>query len=66
MSTNYVDKVYDVVKFESVGMDAIYDDYIIHLVGILGLNLLREHRLVESCGEINGRTLYTLCRKEES
>lgn len=63
MSVDYTDKVYDIVKNESIGMDAIYEDYIIHLVGILGLNLLREHRLVESCGMVNGRTLYALCEK---
>lgn len=61
---DYVDKVYEVVKAESIGMDAIYDDYIIHLVGVLGLNLLKKHKLVESCGEINGRTLYVLCKKD--
>ena len=39
-------------------VDAVYEDVIINLVGKRGLELLREFRLIESCGIINGRKLY--------
>ena len=48
-------------KKESRGLDAIYEDYIISLVGARRLHVLRKYKLVESCGSINGRPLYTLC-----
>lgn len=57
----YVDQVYKVVKAECEGLDSIYEDYIIHMVGVFGLNALKAHKLVETCGVINGRQLYVLC-----
>lgn len=59
----YVDDVYNIVRLDCEGMDAIYKDYIIQMVGVYGLNVLIEHKLVESCGIVNGRQLYTLCEK---
>lgn len=61
----FVDLVYDTVKLESEGLDSIYRDYIINLVGVMGLNALIEYKLVEGCGIINGRKLYVLCDKTE-
>lgn len=60
----YVNLVYDIVKMESVGMDAIYRDYITHLVGVFGLNALLENKLLESCGTVHGRKLYVLRDKK--
>lgn len=40
--------------------DALYEDAIVNLVGKRGLQLLREFKLVESCGIINGNKLYAL------
>ena len=60
---SFVDLVYDTVKYESQGLDSIYRDYIINLVGVMGLNALIEHKLVEGCGIINGRKLYVLCER---
>lgn len=59
-----VDQVYEVVKNESVGFDAIYEDYILELVGEEGLYALKDNRLVETCGVVYGRQLYVLCNKE--
>lgn len=59
----YVDYVYDFVKKDCEGMDSVYADYIITLVGEHGLNALKEHNLVEGCGILNGRKLYVLCDK---
>ena len=63
MTMMYVDYVYGYVKHCSKGMDAIYEDYILHLVGITGLNSLKENNLVEPCGVVNGRQLYVLVEK---
>lgn len=60
----YVDYVYGYVKHCSKGVDAIYEDYILHLVGITGLNSLKENGLLEACGIVNGRQLYALVKKE--
>ena len=40
--------------------DAIYENAIIALVGEVGLMLMRTHGLIEGCGEVFGRKLYTL------
>ena len=61
----YAKHVYDIVRRESIGMDSIYGDYIQQLVGVFGLNALIEHKLVESCGVVNGRQLYVLCEMKE-
>ncbi len=60
----YSDYVYDIIKGECEGMDAIYEDYIIQLVGEYGLKALQEYELVEGCGVLNGRRLYVLCDKK--
>ena len=61
----YVDYVYDIVRLDCLEMDAIYADYIKQMVGVYGLNALIDHKLIESCGVINGRQLYTLCKRVE-
>lgn len=60
----YVDYVYQIVKDDCGDMDSIYGDYIKQMVGVYGLNALIEHRLVETCGVVNGRQLYVLCDKK--
>lgn len=56
----FVDKVYFAVAKECQGLDAIYEDYIISLVGEEGFDILREEKVLTTCGSINGRNLYTL------
>lgn len=41
-------------------VDAVYEDAIIDIIGQHGLDLIREFRLMEPCGVINGRKLYAL------
>ena len=60
----YLDKVYDTVKAETEGFDAIYEDYICNLVGDAGLEALIKNKLLETCGVVNGRQLYVLCEKK--
>lgn len=58
--TQFMDKVYFAVARECQGMDAIYEDYIISLVGEEGFDILREEKVLTTCGSIDGRNLYTL------
>lgn len=62
----YVDYVYNMVSTECQEMDSIYADYIIRLVGVYGLNTLIAYQLVETCGVVNGRQLFTLLNKKET
>ena len=59
----YAEYVYDIVRLDCEGMDSIYKDYIKQMVGVYGLNALLENGYLESCGVINGRQLYVLCKK---
>lgn len=60
----YCENCYQILKLESENLDAIYEDYIIHLIGVAGLTELRGRNLLEPCGVVNGRPLYVLCDKE--
>ena len=60
---SYLDYVYAIIKDVCNGMDAIYEDYIIRTVGEAGLCELRGAKLLEACGVVNGRQLYTLVAK---
>ena len=57
-------QIYKIVKNESKGLDAIYEDYIISLVGLYGLLILKGNKLLETCGVVNGRQLYALVEKD--
>ena len=60
----YVDYVYEIVKAELEFFEALYEDYIINLVGHAGLTELRSHGLLEGCGAIANRQLYVLVNKD--
>lgn len=59
--SDQLDFYYRIMWAEFQGTDALCDDYIMHMIGIVGLNALRDNHLIESCGVVNGRKLYTLC-----
>lgn len=61
----YTDAVYELIKEECGGMDSIYEDYIVKLVGQCGLGALKRANLIESCGVVNCRRLWVLCEKNE-
>lgn len=61
----YADHVYEIVENELGDFDAIYEDYIINLVGYAGLNALRLNKYIETCGIVNGRQLYVICKPEK-
>lgn len=56
-----LEKIYKHLKEHTEGLDAVYEDYIIQEVGLVGLEALKKNHLVESCGSVNGRPLYVLC-----
>lgn len=60
--TMNVNKLYQFVEEQCEGYDSIYEDYLIRLVGNYGLALLKENKLIETCGVINGRQLYVLSK----
>ena len=59
----YADYCYQILKNDIKGLDAMYEDYIIHLIGVAGLTELRGNHLLEPCGIIHERQLYTLVTK---
>ena len=61
----YVNDVYQILKEDCRDLDAIYRDYIIRLVGEVGLSYLVANGLLETCGAVNGRQLYALLEKGE-
>lgn len=56
-------KLFEYVYGRCGDMDAVYEDYIKALVGEYGLELLLANKYLETCGVINGRQLYVLCKK---
>lgn len=56
----FAEHVYMILKEDSKDMDAIYEDYILHMVGSVGLFALKDYKLIETCGIVNGRQLYAL------
>ena len=59
----YITQLYFLVKEEYEGLDSIYEDSLIHLIGVYGIHVLKENKLLETCGVSNGRQLYVLCDK---
>lgn len=59
--TTYDEYIYNYIKEECGDLDCIYEDFIIRLVGELGLLSLKKNQHIETCGVINGRQLYVLC-----
>lgn len=62
----YAEVVYNFLRQDAAGLDAIYEDYIIDTIGRYGLQALIKYRYLETCGVVNGRQLYTLCCEGES
>jgi hypothetical protein len=60
---SYYKQCYWIIKEATKDMDAVYEDYITHLIGVTGLAELQHHNLLEPCGIVQGRQLYTLLDK---
>ena len=60
----YADYCYQILKSSNKGMDAMYEDYIVHLIGVAGLTELRGNGLLETCGIVLDRQLYALVDKK--
>ena len=61
----HVDYVYEIVKSDTQGFDAIYRDAIIQMVGVYRFNALYEAKLLEGCRSVNARELYVLLDRKE-
>ena len=61
---SYADHVYKIIKNEGRNWDALYQDFILEMVGVCGMEALLESKLIETCGVVNGRQLFVLCEKE--
>jgi hypothetical protein len=59
----YADYCYQILKSNEKSLEAMYEDYIIHLIGVAGLTELRGSHLLETCGIVLGRKMYVLCDK---
>lgn len=57
-----VKELYYYLEDRCEGLDSIYEDVILGLVGSYGLVVLKDAGLLETCGVINGRQLYVLCK----
>ena len=64
MYMTYADYCYQILKSDAKALDAVYEDYIINLIGVAGLTELRGNSLLEPCGIVLGRQLYTLVDKK--
>ena len=62
--TDIADYLYQIIKDDTEGINAIYKDYIINLIGEAGFFALKMNKLIESYGSINDRELYMLIEKE--
>ena len=51
----YARLVYEIVKNETDGFDAVDKDFIKHCVGIYGLNALLKAKLLERCGVVSSK-----------
>lgn len=56
----YAEYCHAILKRDAKGLDAMYEDYIIHVIGVAGLTELRTNNLLEPCGVVHGRHLYAL------
>ena len=56
----YQESVYEIIKEDYEGLDSVYEDYIVSLVGKYGLDALKAYGKLEACGVVNGRQLYVL------
>lgn len=64
MCMTYAEYCYQILKSDSKALDAVYEDYIIRLIGVAGLTELRGNHLLEPCGIVLDRQLYTLVDKK--
>ena len=55
----YAPTVFDVLREDIRGLDAVYEDYVIRVVGQEGFDILREKKYLTTCGSVAGRNLYT-------
>ena len=53
-------EVYNFIKSSYPKADTLYEDTILNLVGIYGLNILKENHMIETCAKFGERKLYAI------
>ena len=61
----FVNYIHDIVLLDCSDLDAVYEDHLKAMFGTYGLNALLVNKRIESCGVVNGRRLYAICKKAE-
>ena len=57
---SYIGVIHQIMLVEAETIDAVYEDYILKLVGSYGLKALLDCGLIEPCGSVDGRRLYSI------
>ena len=57
---SYIAHIHCIMLIESADLDAVYEDYILKLVGTFGLKDLKACGLIEPCGRVNGKQMYKI------
>lgn len=55
-----LDKIIEVLETAFEGLDALYEDYIVDLVGAPNFKKSRDQKVLLVCWSISGRTLYVM------
>ena len=59
----FVNYIHKIALLDCSDLDAVYEDRLKEMFGTYGLNALLINKRIESCGIINGRRLYAICKK---
>lgn len=59
--TEATKEIYEYLKDRCEGLDVIYEETILALVGSYGLVVLKDAKLLKTHDVLNGRKVYTLC-----
>ena len=60
LTNETVESIYATLKAKSANCETLYEDVIISHIGKSGFDLLRKHKLIETCAMFNGRKLYAI------
>lgn len=62
--TEATKEIYEYLKDRCEGLDIIYEETILALVGSYGLVVLKDAKLLKTYDVLNGRQVYALCDME--
>lgn len=62
--TEATKEIYEYLKDRCEGLDIIYEETILALVGSYGLVVLKDAKLLETCDVLNNRQVYRLVSRD--